>query len=328
MKYLITGITGFAGSNLAKLLINEGHEVWGTYNNTRPEILKLILTDEEFKKITFRCRSLSMSKHFIQREQFDGIFHLAAQAHPGTGFTNPILTFDTNVMGSLYLLDSIQKYSPNTIVQYCSTSEVYGDSYSLLNRPVNENDKLIPNNPYATSKAAIDLHMQERMKGGFIKGMITRAFSHTGPMRGRFFSISSDAYQLAMMILNKQEKILKVGNLKSRRAVMDVRDCVNVYYLLMKNNESQGNVYNICGTKVYSMKYYTDKLIEISGLKDVKQEIEPKFYRPVDINIQQGDNFKINNLLNLDKMEKIPLEKTLSDLLNYWIRRIEKYGCA
>ena len=70
---------------------------------------------------------------------------------------------------------------------------------------------------------------------GFLKGFVTRAFSHTGPRRGFNFSISSDAFQIAKMMLGKQDKVLQVGNLETERVVIDVRDCVNAYYLLMKN---------------------------------------------------------------------------------------------
>ncbi len=78
-------------------------------------------------------------------------------------------------------------------------------------------------------------------------GFITRAFSHTGPRRGKNFSISWDAYNLALMKLGKTDNhILPVGNLKTKRVVIDVRDTVHAYYNLMSNFQN-GQAYNVCG---------------------------------------------------------------------------------
>jgi len=324
MKFLVTGITGFVGPNMVKLLLNKGHEVCAIFRSKDSfQRLKRFFTESEFNQIDFRNAELNSNElDQIIGEGFDGIFHFAAMAHPPTGFKDPVNTFKVNVMGSIRLINAVQKYSPKTIIQYCSTSEVYGN-LCKENGILKENDLLIPNNPYGVSKASVDLFMQERMINGFIKGMVTRAFSHTGPMRGQNFSISSDAYQIAKMKIGKQEKILKVGNLKTKRAVMDVRDCCNAYYCLMMEPKAQGQVFNICDENIHEMQYYTDLLIDISGLDGIVQEIEPKFYRPIDIDIQIGDNTKINQMIDWNKMKRIPIKQTLEDLLNYWIKEME-----
>ena len=86
--------------------------------------------------------------------------------------------------------------------------------------------------------------MQERMENNKINGFITRAFSHTGPRRGKNFSISSDAFQIARMMHGKQDKELLIGNLESVRVVIDVRDTVNAYYLAMMQDSCNGKVFN------------------------------------------------------------------------------------
>ena len=118
-KYLITGITGFAGPNLAKLLLSNGHEVHGLIRcpNGRQTDLLDILTVEEYNSIVFRVGDL---KHYytidklIKSEKYDGVYHLAAQSHPPTSFNDPILTWEENVTGSMNLITSIQDSSPNT----------------------------------------------------------------------------------------------------------------------------------------------------------------------------------------------------------------------
>jgi GDPmannose 4,6-dehydratase len=324
-KFLITGITGFAGPNLAKLLLKEGHEVHGVIRcpNGRQTDLLDILTMEELDSIVFHnldLRMFSSVQRLFSNNQFNGVFHLAAQSHPPTSFLDPILTFEENVSASMNIITCLEK--TETKLMFCSTSEVYGDT--CKDRGILKvTDPLTPHNPYAASKAAIDLYLQERFKNGFVKGFITRAFSHTGPRRGFNFSISSDAYQIAKMVLGKQEKVLRIGNLNTERVVIDVRDCVNAYYKLMMTEKSNGKVFNICGKDVCKMQYFTDKLIESSGIPydEIEQRIDEKLYRPIDIQVQIGDSTEVTDIT--DWKIEYTIEQTMSDLLNYWINKLK-----
>lgn len=324
MKYLITGITGFAGPHLAILLLNKGHEVHGLVRtaNGREQDLLDIMTKKELDSIHFHYMDLrhyySVQK-LIQSEKFDGIFHLAAQSHPPTSFTDPILTWNENVIGTVNIITAIQG-TPARFM-FCSTSEVYGDQGKDV-KILTINTPIKPSNPYGTSKAAMDLYVQERSNNQFIDGFVTRAFSHTGPRRGKIFSISSDAYQIAAMELGLQNLTLKIGNLQTERVVMDVRDCVNAYYLLMLNPLSNKGVFNVCGNEVHKMQYYTDLLINKSKFKydQIKQVIYSQYYRPIDIQVQIGDDTELKNLTNWQTT--ISLEQTLEDLLNYWRKKL------
>lgn len=324
MKYLITGITGFAGPHLARLLLKEGHEVHGivrTANGRETDLLD-ILTLEELESIQFHYVDLkdygSLNKVLLHG--FDGVFHLAAQSHPPTSFSNPILTWNENVTASLNLITLLE--GSETKLMFCSTSEVYGDTCKDVGK-LNVDSRILPSNPYGASKAAIDLYLQERFANQKNRGYITRAFSHTGPRRGKIFSISSDAYQIAKMELGLQEKVLRIGNLKTKRVVIDVRDCVRSYYLLMLSDLSDGNVYNVCGEDVRPMQYYTDCLINSSKFdyEDIKQEIFKPYYRDIDIEIQIGDTEELKK--HTGWHPEIPLDKTMDDLLNYWRNKLE-----
>lgn len=326
MRYLITGITGFAGPHLARLLLKEGHEVDALVreSNGREMDLLDVLDAGELDRITFHYGDL-IEYHSLARifsaQQYDGVFHLAAQSHPPTSFVDPVGTFSSNVQGSVNLIDVVQRQQKNCRFMFCSTSEVYGDSGKTLG-VLKESLPLNPSNPYATSKAAIDLFMQERCRNGFLKGFTTRAFSHTGPRRGKKFSISWDAFCLAMMKTGKQkDRVLPVGNLETQRIVIDVRDAVRAYYLLMQNHDN-GEAYNVCGdmNSVVKMQFFTDKLIEISGLKGVEKKVSDKLYRPIDIQIQIGDTTKLKNKTKWKP--EVPIEQTLADLFNYWVRKL------
>ena len=324
MKFLITGITGFAGPHLANLLHREGHQVYGLIRRTNgmESDIHDVVSDEVYESITFVYGDLTNYRSLrtvFEKEQFDGVFHLAAQSHPPTSFLDPIGTMETNVMGGANLIQVIQDHQDNCKLMFCSTSEVYGN-VGQDGRKIHWEDTILPANPYGASKAATDVYLQERMENGFIKGFITRAFSHTGPRRGRIFSISSDAYQIARMMKGLQEPVLKVGNLNTTRVVMDVRDTVRAYYLAMIHPEVTNQVFNVCGDTPRKMQFFTDKLIELSGLKGVEQNIHKPFWRPHEIHYQHGDS---SNLVELTGFkEEYDIETTLDDLLRYWVNKL------
>jgi GDP-4-dehydro-6-deoxy-D-mannose reductase len=325
MKYLITGITGFLGPHLANKLIKEGHQVFGLVriNNGRENDIRDVVCDETYSKIEFVYGDLTdfrmIDKIFIDNI-FDGVFHLAAQTHPPTSFTDPIKTWEWNVMGSINLITAISDRQPICKLVFCSTVEVYGNE-GIDGRKIKEDNVFLPANPYGASKAAIDLYLQERIKNKQLNCVIVRPFCFTGPRRGSKFSISSDAIQVARMMLGKQEKVLKIGNLDTVRIVADVRDVANAFFLIMTNEKSSGNIYNICSGTPYKMRHYTETLLKLSGLKDVKLEIEPKFWRPIDIQHQDGDSSKLEEELGWSPQYKI--DETLKDLLDYWVNKIK-----
>ena len=324
MKFLITGITGFAGPHLANLLHSEGHQVYGLIRRTNgmESDIHDVVPDDVYESITFVYGDLTNYRSLrtvFEKEQFDGVFHLAAQSHPPTSFIDPIGTMETNVMGSANLIQVIQDHQNNCKLMFCSTSEVYGN-VGQDGRKIHWEDTILPANPYGASKAATDVYLQERMENGFIKGFITRAFSHTGPRRGRIFSISSDAYQIARMMKGLQEPVLKVGNLNTTRVVMDVRDTVRAYYLAMIHPDVTNQIFNVCGDTPRKMQFFTDKLIELSGLKGVEQNIHKPFWRPHEIHYQHGDS---SNLVELTGFkEEYDIETTLDDLLRYWVDKL------
>ena len=324
MKFLITGITGFAGPHLANLLHREGHQIYGLIRRTNgmESDIHDVVSDDVYESITFLYGDLTNYRSLrtvFEKEQFDGVFHLAAQSHPPTSFLDPIGTMETNVMGGANLIQVIQDHQDNCKLMFCSTSEVYGN-VGQDGRKIHWEDTILPANPYGASKAATDVYLQERIENGFIKGFITRAFSHTGPRRGRIFSISSDAYQIARMMKGLQEPVLKVGNLNTTRVVMDVRDTVRAYYLAMIHPDVTNQIFNVCGDTPRKMQFFTDKLIELSGLKGVEQNIHKPFWRPHEIHYQHGDS---SNLVELTGFkEEYDIETTLDDLLRYWVDKI------
>jgi len=327
-KYLITGITGFAGPHLAKLLLAEGQEVDGLIRcgNGRQLDLLDVLTADEIEVIGWRICDLKHEdgiRRIVRDGKYAGIFHLAAQSHPPTSFADPILTFAENVTGSVNLIAALDGMP--TRLMFCSTSEVYGTT--CIGKPLPESTPLAPSNPYGCSKAAIDLYVQERTRNGKLDAFITRAFSHTGPRRGKCFSLSSDAYQIARIEAGLQEPTLRVGNLDSQRAVMDVRDTVRAYWQLMQIQTSSGRAYNVASTDVRPIGWYVREMVGMSPEKKrIKLEPDPKLIRPIDIHVQVADVHLVRSAIGWKP--EIPIWDTLLDLLDYWRRRISQAVAA
>jgi GDP-mannose 4,6-dehydratase len=325
MKYLITGITGFAGPHLANLLIAEGHEVCGLVreSNGREQDIRDVVPDHIYTKLQFVYGDLTNFRsldRIFKEQDFDGCFHLAAQSHPPTSFLDPHETFVINAMGSANLAEAIASRQPGCKMMFCSTSEVYGASPESAGR-ITEDFPIAPMNPYAVSKAATDFYVRERAHSAKLKFFVTRAFSHTGPRRGRNFSISSDAYQIARIKKGLQEPVINVGTLSSKRVIMDVRDCVKAYDVLMQQF-TPGEAYNVGGEALHTIGEVLDMMLELRGLTGrVEKRVDPKLVRPIDIPVQVCNTDKLRSLTGWKP--QIPFKQTLEDLLSYWDAKIQ-----
>ncbi|MCP3968241.1 MAG: NAD-dependent epimerase/dehydratase family protein [Lentisphaerae bacterium] len=306
MRFLITGGRGFAAPHLRDRLIADGHSAYATH------------TDVTIKGGLFKL---------IKQSKIDGIFNLAAKTHPPTSFDEPEKYFSVNCTGVINIIQAITKYHPHAVLMQCSTSEVYGIHPEGTH--ISENTPCIPPNPYAVGKYAADLYIQERCTNGMLKAFITRAFSHTGPGRPPNYSISSDAIQIAKILKRNAEPVIKVGNLKCKRVVMDVRDVVGVYANLMYKYLGQGStsgvsmngqVYNIGGDNLHSIGFYLYKMLSMYGLRDIEVKVDPLLFRKFDIPVQYPDSNKVRKLLGWKP--NCNMNKTLKDLVEYWKERV------
>ncbi len=327
---LITGITGFAGPHLANLLINSDPEyrvrLFGLVraSNGRETDIRDIVPDAVFNRITFvygDFRDYDSVRQVFTEYHFNEIYHLGAQSHPGKSFIYPRCTFVTNALGTVNLVNAIEKLSPECKFMNCSTSEVYGAVPERI-QPITEDFPIAPMNPYGVSKATADMYVIERAHSADLQLFNTRAFSHTGPRRGFRFSISGDAYQLVRIKKGYQKPVVSVGTLSSKRVVMDVRDCVRAYALLMEHF-TPGESYNVGGDNLDSIGGYLEQMIDIIGLKNkVTTEVNPAFVRKIDIPVQIPNSDKCRKLTGW--VPEWDIERTLADLLEYWEAKITK----
>ena len=327
MKFLVTGTTGFAGPHMINRILKDGHEVIAMARNIEkcPSIVDIV--GDKITNIKFvhgDLADLNSLSLIFDNDRFDGVFHLGAFAHPPSSFVTPLLASQTNIIGTAHMCDKILEKMPDCVLMNCSTPEVYGICPG--DKKITEDFPMRPNNPYGVSKAGADMYMIERTQTTALKGFLTRAFSHTGPRRGSNFSISSDAIQIARILRGEQEPVIKIGNMKAKRIVADVRDIVDVYYRLMMayfdGKVKDGEIFHIAGNDLHEIQHYLDIMLDLANLTGkVKLEIEPKFLRKVEIPVQIPDDSKVRALLNWKPA--IPIEQTLQDLLNYWLKELE-----
>lgn len=315
-KALITGITGFAGSHLAELLLKENFEVYGTTRpRSRTDNIDLI------KNQLNLCDADMMDSHnlysVIVRIKPDYIFHLAAQSFVQSSWASPATTMEMNILGSVHLFEAIRRAEIDPVIQIACSSEEYGLVYPN-EIPIKETNPLRPQSPYAVSKVAMDYLGYQYHQSYKMKIIRTRGFNHTGPRRGEVFVTSSFAKQIAEIEKAKKEPLLEVGNLEAQRDWTDVRDMVRAYLLAVQKGEP-GEVYNLCSQKAIKVKDMLDLLLKFSKVKvEIKQD--PARLRPSDVPVLLGDYSKFHRVTGWKP--EIPFEKTMEDLLNYWRERV------
>lgn len=326
----ITGITGMVGSHLADYLIeNTEWKIVGLIRWRSPldNISHLIERTNNGDRIKLCYGDLSDSVSIdtaISEAKPDFVFHLAAQSFPKTSFTAPLNTMDTNIQGTVRVLEAIKNHSPGAITHVCSSSEVFG-RVSPEKLPIDEECTFHPASPYAISKVGTDLIGRFYAEAYGLKIMTTRMFTHTGPRRGDVFAESSFAKQIALVEAGFFEPIIKVGNLKSLRTVADVRDAVRAYYLLVTKNPIAGEYYNIGGQHTAEVGEILDHLISLSSVRNRLKIIQdPTRTRPIDADLQVPNTSKFTQ--HTGWRPEISFEKTMFDLLEYWRNRVKNEG--
>ena len=306
---LVTGAEGFIGSHLAKYLQAKGWNVVGTYlpdNHTSfPKLPRL-----DF--IQCDLRNGQRITQLVNSYQPSHVFHLGAQSLPTVSWANPVATFESNIMGSLYLFEGVRrlKRAP-VVVSACSSAEYGRVPASAI--PVKEDRPLRPLHPYGISKVCLDLLAREYFLDYKIPAVNVRLFNTTGP--GKTNDAPSDfVRQLVAIKKGLQRPVIEVGNLKPRRAFLDVNDTVRAFYLAAMKGK-HGESYNVCATRTHKMSEILQRAIRLSG---VKAEIRPvpRLMRPSDEKIIFGSTAKIRKDLGWEPLRTI--DQTLQSMLDYW----------
>lgn len=297
MRALITGINGFVGQHLSHALIKRGWEVFGM--SLKPPFTETVMSGNLLDE-----RSLDT---IVTHANPDVVFHLAGFTSVKQSWQQPELAMRVNRDGTENLYKALIRAQAHPRLLFVSSVEVYGIPQHL---PIKESDPPQPINPYAQSKLAA-----EGLAPNYptIPTIICRSFSHTGPGQQPGFVVPDFAKQI-VSIERGQQTVLMVGNLHSQRDLLDVRDVVIAYMLLIEQG-AQGTIYNVCSGKSYLIGDILRQMIAMARTSVAIQEGAGK-RRPSDIPVLRGDASKITATTGW--RPTIPLKKTLRDVLEYY----------
>lgn len=322
MNVLVTGAGGMVGSHMVELLYEKGHNVIGIWHKNKKNIEQVTVP---VKFIQCDLRYAQGIDEIIMDNLPDQIFHLAAQSYPTVSWVSPSETIDVNINGTINIYEAIKKarkyvnsnYDPMVVVA-CSSAE-YGETLNQLSGEkvyVKETAELQPLHPYGVSKVGQDLISFQYFMNDHIRCIRARIFNSTGTRKVN--DVTSDFTHRAVIAEKNGDHVLKVGNIETKRAIMDQRDLVKALILLADKGVS-GEVYNISSEYIYQMKDIIQMIEKQIGF-ELKIEIDPKLIRPTDEKIIVGDISKLQH--DTGWKQDIAMEQTISDMLEYW-RMIE-----
>jgi GDPmannose 4,6-dehydratase len=343
---LITGVTGQDGSYLAELLIEKGYEVHGTlrrsssFNTGRIEHLYF----EEWVRDMKRGRALEL--HYadmtdssslirvIQSIQPDEIYNLAAQSHVKVSFDVPEYTAEVDAVGTLRLLEAVRILGLHhkTRIYQASTSELYGKVHEV---PQNEDTPFYPRSPYGVAKLYgfwITKNYREAYGMFAVNGIL---FNHESERRGENFVTRKITLAAARIAQGLQDK-LYLGNLNAQRDWGYAPDYVECMWRMLQHDVPEDFV--IATGKMHSVREFCDLAFQEAGITlrwegegveekginvetgKVVVEVDPKYFRPTEVEQLLGDPTKARTLLGWN-----PSKTPFPELVKRMVRHDMEY---
>ena len=308
---LITGITGFAGSYLAEHLQGFAGQIHGISRSGKwPKTCP-----ENLHNIPLHTSNFQDSAHLsvlLKTINPTHIYHLAGFAQTGKSFVNQHEAWAGNLNAPQTLYDAIKKSGIKAKVLFAGSGLIYG-SARYDKEIKTESSELMPQSPYASSKAAADLLSYQVWANDKIEIIRTRPFNHIGPRQSIDFAMASFSKQIAEIELLGKKPVIKTGSLSAFRDLTDVRDTVKAYVALMEHG-IPGEAYNIGSGKNTRISDALKMLVSFSNNPNLTIEEESS---------SSAQDFEL--LVDIDKLNKtiswepaFSLEETLTDTLNYW----------
>lgn len=337
---LITGITGQDGSFLAEFLLEKGYEVHGilrrssTFNTGRIEHLYLqewVRDQKKKRAINLHYGDMTDSSSLIRiigEVQPDEIYNLAAQSHVKVSFDVPEYTADTDAVGTLRLLEAVRMLGleKKTKIYQASTSELFGLVQEV---PQRETTPFYPRSPYGVAKQYgfwITKNYREAYGMFAVNGIL---FNHESERRGENFVTRKITLAAAAIAHGKQDK-LYLGNLSARRDWGYAKDYVECMWLILQNPTPEDFV--IATGEMHTVREFCTLAFREAGIELTWQgegvsekgidgtgrvlvEVDPKFFRPTEVEQLCGDPTKAKTLLGWN-----PRKTSFEDLVKIMVR--------
>lgn len=281
---LISGINGFVGAALAERLLNDGHRVAGIVRDFNYKSRRDIL--DKVSIVQGDLRDFSVLRYALSHHEITKIFHVGAVTILRKSVVDPITAYETNVLGTAYLLEAARQQGIKKVV-VASSDKAYG-TYKEL--PYKEGMHVQSStDPYSTSKACTDLIAQQYAKGYGMDISILRAGNIYGPGD---LNMSRLIPKSILRCLDGERPVLYKGVAQYKREFMYIDDVVDAY-LLLSDRGLPGESYNVGESGYQSILDTVEKIIELTG-NDFEPEILPADF--VEIKEQYLDSTKIKSL--------------------------------
>jgi GDPmannose 4,6-dehydratase len=296
---LITGLTGQDGSYLAEFLLSKGYTVWGiirrssSFNTGRIDHIYKDPHDPkpEMRLVYGDLNDASSLNRIVRTVQPDEIYHLGAQSHVRVSFDVPEYTGEVTGLGTVRLLDAIRETGVKTKFYQASSSEMYGN----MPGPLNELTPFQPRSPYAAAKVYaywITVNYREGYGLFACNGIL---FNHESPRRGETFVSRKITKAAARIKLGRQDK-LYLGNLDAKRDWGYAPDYVEAMWMMLQHDRPDD--YVIATGETHSVREFLDLSFGQLGMDWKKYvEIDPRYYRPTEVDLLLGDCSKARNVL-------------------------------
>ncbi len=310
-KALITGITGQDGAYLAELLLEKGYEVHGIKRRSslfNTQRIDHLYHDPHEANVRFFLHygDLTDSTNLIrivQEVQPDEIYNLGAQSHVQVSFETPEYTANADALGTLRLLEALRILRLTDRVRFyqASTSELYGKAQEV---PQNEQTPFYPRSPYGVAKLYaywITVNYREAYGLFACNGIL---FNHESPVRGETFVTRKITRAAARISLGLQETLF-LGNLEARRDWGHARDFVEGMWLMLQQDAPDD--YVLATGETHSVRAFCEKAFAVAGIDlawhgegsdekginrrtgDVVVAIDPRYFRPTEVDLLLGD---------------------------------------
>jgi len=335
-KALITGITGQDGAYLAELLLEKGYEVTGTYRRTssvnfwRIEELG-IQAHPNLNLVEYDLTDLSSSIRLMQMVQPDEVYNLAAQSFVGVSFDQPLTTAEITGVGPVHLLEAIRIVNPKIRFYQASTSEMFGKVQAV---PQKEDTPFYPRSPYGVAKLYAHWMTVNYRESYGIFGSSGILFNHESPLRGREFVTRKITDSVAKIHLGLLD-VLELGNMDAKRDWGYAKEYVEGMWRILQADEP--DTYVLATNRTETVRDFVSmafKAIDVaivwSGAADneigtckktgkVLVRVNPKFYRPAEVELLIGDPAKASEKLGWTP--KTTLEELCQMMVDADLRR-------
>ena len=293
---LITGVNGMDGSHLADLLLTKGYKVWGMERRTsqRNRVNTSHLSnDDNFNFIDGDLTDQNSLLRALQKSDPDEVYNLAAQSFVGVSWDIPESTGDVNALGCLRILEAIREYNPKIKFYQACTSEMYG---KMVENPANENTPFYPRSPYGVAKLYaywITKNYRESYNMFACSGIL---FNHESERRGIEFVTRKITDGVARIHLGLADTI-SLGNLDSKRDWGYAPDYVEGMWKMLQQDQPEDFV--LATGDDYSIRDFLDLAFDAIGIESWESYvvIDPRFYRPAEIDVLRGDYTKAKDIL-------------------------------